>query len=192
MSNRITYRDCVRQSAINLQLDDVLTALDSIATIADDVALEIDRLTDCAKMTAIEIASDYIPLTREEEAESKNQRIKITSLSERVSSIVAVRLGYRDINFSVTHDEILLPQDGNFTIRYNFIPPFGRPDLDEELKWEHARVNERTFGFGIACEYCILMGMFDEALLWDKRFKDALFKANVEKAEKRIKRRRWL
>ncbi|MCL2255828.1 MAG: hypothetical protein FWC11_03100 [Firmicutes bacterium] len=196
MSNRITYRDCVRQAAINLQLDDVITALQGTSNnfggASADVVGEIERLTNCAKMTAIEIASDYIPLTREEETRSQNQRVRLSSLMERVSSVVAVRQGTQNVNFSLSHDEILLPFDGVFSVVYNFIPPFGNPNLSEQIPWNHAKVNERTLSFGIACEYCILMGMFDEALLWDKRFKDALFKANIEKAEKKIKRRRWL
>ncbi|MCL2860811.1 MAG: hypothetical protein FWE22_00145 [Firmicutes bacterium] len=99
--NRITYKDCIKQAAINLQLDDVIAALDSTELPTADVLSEIERLADCAKMTAIEIASDYIPLTREEEAASENRRIRISSLEERVSAIVSVRQGVHNVCFKL-------------------------------------------------------------------------------------------
>lgn len=34
--------------------------------------------------------------------------------------------------------------------------------------------------------------MTDEAVLWDKRFKDALGIAALKKSEKRVPKRRWL
>lgn len=32
----------------------------------------------------------------------------------------------------------------------------------------------RLFAYGIAAEYCLACGLFEEAAVWDKKYKDAL------------------
>ena len=52
------------------------------------------------------------------------------------------------------------------------------------------KIDARVIGYGIAAEYCIINGL-DDALLWDKRYKDALKRAARTVGERRVKRRVW-
>ena len=85
-------------------------------------------------------------------------------------------------------DRILVPKKGRYEVEYSYMPQ--SVGLDDEIPYTE-RLGARAIGYGTACEYCIISGMTDDAVLWDKRYKDALHLAETGKTDKRVKPRRW-
>ena len=93
------------------------------------------------------------------------------------------------VSYKSYFDRITLAAPGKYTIEYSYAP--GTLDVEDDSPYSE-RVPARVLAYGAACEYCIISGMTDEAVLWDKRFKDALGIAALKKSEKRVPKRRWL
>lgn len=53
------------------------------------------------------------------------------------------------------------------------------------------RVSARVTALGVAAEYCFVCGLFEEAQLWDGRYKDSLKIALRKKGAMSVKARRW-
>ncbi|MBP5242834.1 MAG: hypothetical protein J6Z36_03995, partial [Clostridia bacterium] len=54
------------------------------------------------------------------------------------------------------------------------------------------RVSARLLAYGVASEYCLIAGLYDEALSWDKKYKDALLCACASNKPHVIRSRRWV
>ena len=54
------------------------------------------------------------------------------------------------------------------------------------------RVTARLVSFGVAREFCLSRGMFEEAKLWDSRFLDAVRAVGVPRRALSVRPRRWV
>lgn len=56
---------------------------------------------------------------------------------------------------------------------------------------EYGQGEARALALGTCCEYALASGLYDEAVLWDKRYKDALA-ALCRARGGTLKARRWV
>ena len=179
----------VYYAAMFLQLEDVTEALESDSEYIGETADEIDRLTRCANLVLSETAADYMPLKTREEIYCENGEMLFTQLSKPVIDVFSVSSAAGvTVPFKQYFDRLILPKEGSYTVEYGYAPE--KLALDDPLPYTE-RVSARVIAYGTACEYCIISGMTDEAVLWDKRYKDALHLAAIQKSEKRVAKRRW-
>ncbi|MDR3292884.1 MAG: hypothetical protein LBT20_02130 [Clostridiales bacterium] len=154
---------------------------------------ETAALIGCADTVYGEIVSDYFPLLFEEEILFDGDgRGETENFTKRLLYIVSLKSGEKTVKYTVFPDAIHAENVRNtvLTVRYAYIP-----DKIEELTAEtelNTGVSERCFALGIASEYCLLNGMFNESVLYDKRFKDSLQAASRKRGEIKIKRRNWV
>lgn len=184
-------KTAVYYAAMFLQLDAVCAALESESEEYDgSVKDEIDRLVRCANLVIGEAASDYVPLiAREKLTAGEDGEISYSSLSKSIIDLYSVKNAYgATVPVKQYFDRMVLPDPGEYEIEYGYMPD--KIGLDGEIPYTE-RLGARTIGYGIACEYCIISGMTDDAVLWDKRYKDALHLAETKKTEKRLRGRRW-
>lgn len=154
------------------QLAEVCEALEGDGEYPAAAAGEIDRLTRCLNLVLNEAACDYLPLKTEEEVISVGGEISLGALSKPVIDIYAVRAeDGSSVSYKSYFDRITLAAPGKYTIEYSYAPV--RLTLRTTLRIRSA-FRPECLHTGAACEYCIISGMTDEAVLWDKRFKDAL------------------
>ncbi len=183
-------KTAVYYAAMFLQLGEVCEALEGEGDYPAAAAGEIDRLTRCLNLVLNEAACDYLPLKTVEEVVSADGEIRLEALSKPVVDIYAVRSeAGLPAPYKSYFDRITLSAPGRYRIEYSYAP--GTLDIDDDSPYSE-RVPARALAYGTACEYCIISGMTDEAVLWDKRFKDALGIAALKKGEKRVPKRRWL
>ena len=64
--------------------------------------------------------------------------------------------------------------------------------LEDELENFSNKVTEKIFAFGVAMEYCFIQGLYDDAQIWEKRFKDALLIRASKKSNMKLPARRWI
>lgn len=181
----MTIKNAVYYAAMLLQLDDTLTALENGEL--DEEAL---RLLRCGNLVVSEIASEYYPL-KDKIKLSVDERGEITFDSFPVRPIEIFSAKDRNgisTPFTALADLIVLPSKGEYEFTYSYEPPLLQ--LEDDLPFP-TKITERIVAYGIACEYCLISSMTDEAVTWDKRYKDALREAVFPKTEKRVKRRGW-
>lgn len=190
----VKYRDCVAAAARFLGMDGLADITENMTEQSADEndKKEIDILLSCLRFVLHEIASEYVPLVSCETVDSCSGYVLYTSLKKPVTDVVCVRRGGVKEKFRLLHDRIELlsgGRNGNVTVEYSYAPKTG--GMDDLLEWTGDRISARAAGYGTACEYCIINGM-SEAVLWDKRYKDALAAVKRTGAELKVKKRAWI
>lgn len=188
-----SYRECVAAAAEFLALDGMASALREKREneLSESEKSELKLLIGCAGFVANEIATQYFPLIAAENVKAVNGFIAYGSLKKSYADIVCVkvrgvkkRFGRSPLGVTLTE-----PYSGEAEITYSYAP--AAVELDGMTEWQTEKLGARVFGYGIACEYCIINGM-SEAVMWDKRYKDALSAAGRGKREIILKPRRWI
>lgn len=146
-------------------------------------------LCHCLKLVMQEVASEYEPLMRTENIKTIKNKINYSDLSLKAIEIYNVKFNNKNIGFTLYSDYILVPKDGEYTIIYSYLPVnYG---LDASLPWGEKRISARTLSYGVVCEYYLLHGQTSDALVWDRRFKDAIVSSCKIFKAKKLPERRW-
>ena len=150
---------------------------------------EGERLLACFNLVENELALDYLPLHAEDVFETETGRLEFAAFKFAPVRIVRVmnEIG-ESVRFSV-FPEYLKTEVGKLTVRYTYTP--NEKGIGGESDYV-LHVSERLFVYGILAEYCLGEGMFEEASIWDKKYKDAIKAACKEVPCTRLKSRRWV
>ena len=135
-----------------------------------------------------ELASKYIPLITEEEIETVTGAVPYTVLSKRVSRIVRVTNEWgMSVRFDL-YDEYFKTCVGRLKVKYTYLP--NEKDTEDEVEFD-LYVTKRLIAYGMAADYCLKKGLYDEAEMWDKKYKTAIRDAYKKAPCKRIPAREW-
>jgi hypothetical protein len=63
--------------------------------------------------------------------------------------------------------------------------------LDGNAESFGGKISARILAYGVASEYCFLEMLYDDATLWETRYKNALLNAQRKKGELKLKKRGW-
>jgi hypothetical protein len=58
------------------------------------------------------------------------------------------------------------------TVLYNFVP-FVHDHVDE-MDFSESSINQRLLALGMCAEYCLIKGLYDDAMAWDSKYRKAL------------------
>ena len=185
----MSIKTAVYDGAMFLQLDQVCEVIESGETPDDDTKKEIELLTRCANLVLVEIASCYYPLKTVEKVTASGGYIYYENLSKPIIDTYYIKNSAGEgVRFTEYFYRIAV-RDGEYEIEYSYAcPPLS---LDDEIPYKNNRVSDRILAYGIACEYCVISGMVNEASIWQKRYYDALI-GSGDKREKKVKARGWL
>jgi len=152
----------------------------------DDEAL--DKLLRCVNLVRSEIASDYYPLLTSENINCIDGRVDPVSLQKRIIDVKRITQNGKAVQFKVYPDTVKTAA-GEVEIEYSYLPEDEGLDGDAGFS---DKIAARVIAYGAAAEYCLITGLFEEAVIWEKRFKDSLFVSQRKKSEIRVKPRKWL
>ena len=141
----------------------------------------------CFNFVHNEIVSEYLPFVKMENFFSEDGKIDFSKFSEKVLDIVSVKNCYGfSVNFEVFGD-YLLTKKGNVTVKYNCMPK--QLKLDDEFS---TTVPDRVYAYGVMRELCLMMNTFNDAAMWDERFKNSIEVLVRKKGNTILPRRRWI
>jgi hypothetical protein len=148
------------------------------------------QLLKCANLTVNEICADHYPLTRETTVRSGTGKIEYSALAqERVLEVLSVKRGDENVRFRSFPGYIKTAPDFTAAVRFAYLPDeYG---TDEAVPVPD-KIGARVAAYGAAAEYCLVGGLFEEADLWEKRYRDSLAAALRKRGEITIPARRWL
>lgn len=182
-------------------LEDALAAAASGAGIVSGAAggdgekiAEISRLVSCANLVFAEVSSVYFPLVAKMRLVCGEGGVLPYSAFEkppaevlRASLAAGGRVRYR---YRPDHIELVGCGGGEAVdVVYSYKCPAG--SLNTDIPVGSPRLSERIVAYGTAAEFCLLVGRHDDAVIWDKRYKDALFSATCTRGETHLPQRRW-
>jgi len=151
---------------------------------------DLRLIVRCANLVLKEVACDYIPLLHKQTITTQDGKIPYTAFEKMLLEVKSIKdKNGNDVRFFSLPNHIEI-QEGCFEVSYSFIPDDKK--FFDEVDFSGTKVSDRVFAYGTVAEYCLICGMYDEALLWERRYKDALCIAARKRTEVVMPRRRWL
>ncbi len=148
---------------------------------------DTELLLTCFNLVENELALDYLPLYAEEEISSTG-KVAYSHLKHSAVHILRVtdEKG-NSLKFTLFPD-CFKTQAGKVKIFYTYTPE--KKEITEKSDFRDGY--ERMLSYGVASEYATAVGMYAEAAVWDKKYKDAIESAYYAKPNGRIRLRRWV
>ncbi len=183
----MTVKDCMKLAAMELGVAEELDGyFDDTSSLYARVG---ETLLQCYNVVENELALDYLPLTMEDEVETQTGTVDFSALSCKAVRILRVTDG-NDVAVKYRiFPNYLKTQPGKLKILYVYSPR--EKELGDECECA-LTASKRMLAFGIAAEYCLRMGMYEEADVWNKKYKGAIEAAYKAAPCKRISSRRWI
>lgn len=182
----MTVKECVLEAAALVGVYE--TVKDYLDEQSEEGAEDARKLIRCFNHVENELALDYLPLYFEEEVETETGAVYYSELQKAAVRVLAVTDAWGNETAFTLFPEYAKTTAGKIRIRYTYTP-------EEKLIGDESDfllyASKRMFGYGMAAEYCLLTGLFEEAAVWDKKYKDAIAAAYRSKTCKKIKSRRW-
>lgn len=197
-------KDLIYAVASYLRMDDVCDYLDSLnqeetgIIVTDSETFltepkEIKLLTNLTNLVLGQILREYMPLYTEEIVSSNaNCEISFSSFSKKVNQIINVSfVDGLNSTFRIFPEYIKVgsPQE-KYVVKYSYLPEeitnFNAP-IEKPIS-----LSENTIALGVCAEYCLIEMLYDEADMWEAKFKESLQNTIRKLREKRLPSRGWI
>ncbi len=149
----------------------------------------VDGLLGCYQHVETELAMDYFPIVYEEKVAAVNGEIRYEALARRVARVLALLDKDGNKEAMKIFPACLCVKSGAYTLRYAALP--SEKTIDDEAECG-VGVSEQLMAYGIAAEYCLLKGLYEEHAAWEKKYKHAIASSYRLRGGKRIKEREWV
>lgn len=184
----MTVKECMELAAVHLGIEEpIATYFGESATAEDEKKATL--LLSCFNIVENELALDYFPLIAEDTVETdggvvefsalKNDAVRITQVTDEWGNSAAFQL----------FPSYLKTQPGKVCVRYTYTPK--KKTTDEKSDF-YTAVSVRLISYGMAAEYAMATGLFEDAAVWDKKYKEGIRAAYRLQKCKRIRSRRWV
>lgn len=147
-----------------------------------------ELLLTCFNLVENELALDYLPLLAEDELTSATGAVEYSALEYPVVKVLSVENEWGDSVKFKLFPTYLKTQAGKVKITYTYTPK--EKGMDEASDYM-TQVSKRLFVYGMAAEYLLATGQFEEAAAWDRKYKEGIEAAYRVLPCKRIRSRRW-
>lgn len=186
----MTLKDVLKTASVFLNLTDVNEYLgdNPPSTPAASTLAAVNSLTMLTNLVISELAASYVPMVCAETVESQEGKITFADLTHNVLRILSVknRFGH-DAEFKL-YPEYLKVFGGAYTVEYEYAPEnYGLTDA----VGFNDKITAALLGYGVAAEYCITQGRFEEGILWRKRYTFGVERVVLPKSAT-LKGRCWL
>lgn len=176
---KINIKETIELTAVLLQLENVLEhsiitgEIDNLTDeVREETEKEINLLVRCTNLVCGEVASEYFPLKATQKFVVEDGSIPFSEFEKPLLDIYSIKQNSELCKFKLYPSEVKTVT-GDVEIEYTYIPE--KMKIDDDMEFEQYKLGARTIAYGIACEYCLINSMFEEALIWNKRFKDSLY-----------------
>ncbi len=186
----MTIREVFKDVAIVLHKDELYSILDNEADYEDND--DVKKLLYCYKMIISELNEEYVPLKYVQSLRVQNNRCEFRNLFFPVIEILSITYNGEEIDFESksTYFSCNVPHNSYVQITYNYVPKiYG---IYDEVLYSEVEIPTRILVFGIIREYMLLNGLYEEAVIYDERFRNTLEEfLNKKKKSGVMKRRGW-
>lgn len=183
----MTVKECVELAAVQLGIADEIQAhFDGKGTA--EGAKKAALLVTCFNIVENELALDYFPLLAEDVLTTDGGVVAFSALQNAAVRVTKVTDEWGNSTAFQLFPNYLKTQPGKVCVRYTYTPEKKTADDASDFC---TSVSARLIAYGMAAEYAMSTGLFEDAAVWDKKYKDGIQAAyRLQKCE-RIRSRRW-
>ena len=189
-------RDVAGLAAVLLQKCELLNTgvfeaeqTDAQAQETVDTNRELGLLVRCVNLAAKEIACDYLPLTHTQKIVCTDGVVPYAVFEKPLLEIKSWKnLKGAGMSYFTFSDRVEV-RPGEYEVSYTFVPE--NKEFFDELDFGGTKITDRVLAYGAAAEFCLISGLYDDALIWERRYKDALTVAARRTETTFLPRRRW-
>ena len=179
-------KDIIKLACKFTENDDIAQAITN-NNLSQEQSLVVDCLVNCFNLVNNEIASEYLPYVKSEEIETNNFKINFSDFTSTFREVISIKDCYgNNVKYKV-FDGYLMVFANKVTVVYACLPQ--ALALSSEFD---SLLPERVFAYGIAREYYFIQTLFDDADIWESRFKNSLKVLTRKKSEIVLPKRRWI
>jgi len=150
---------------------------------------DLEKMLKCLNYITSEIASDYLPILKEKEITLKNGEINVFDIDENIHEIISIKSKFgKNLRYKYLENKIICLAT-NVVITYKIHP--SEATLEGDAESFGGRLSSRVIAYGVASEYCYEEMLYDDASIWENRYKNALFVSQRKKGEIKLKKRGW-
>ena len=151
---------------------------------------ELDYLKRCLYLITNEISTDYLPIYSEKQVEFVFGELDLEDIDSNIYEIVKITdKNGKNINFKI-YDSTIYANTKFATIKYTKFAK--QVDLDGECEDFSGKIPDRVLAYGVAMEYSFVSSLFDDATIWENRYKNALLILSHKKNNLVMPKRRWV
>lgn len=182
-------KNLVKNSALILGKFDVIRYINGATDSGIDTLESVNLLTNLCTLVVDELSSTYLPLIRRETVTFGHGKHPLNTFRETIIKILAVYdMDNKKVDFTI--DEYYVWANvSKCNVEYEYAPK--NYDLDDEIGYSEKDISISTLAYGVAAEYCITQGQFEQAVMHHKRYVDNLAEICLPK-NKMIKSRSWV
>ena len=165
-------KDIITATAALLNQHDVIGYLEE--TVNDPSAetlSKIDLEMRLLNLVLSELAAGYVPMVYKEEMTAENGKIEYADLKYSATRILSIEDASGEKASYVQHPSYIEICDGVYTVEYEHSPASFA--LEETVNMGE-RILPSLIAYGVAAEYCITQGRFEEAVMWRKRYSEGV------------------
>lgn len=185
----MTVKEILSSCATCLGREEIVKYLNNTAMeVHSETVNSVATMVSLLNMVLCELASTYVPMVKTEKITFTNGRFLIASLQEYAIEIQGLYDDYGQNIYYKTIGEFISSSASQATICYHYVP--NNYDLEDTIGYTEMDVSKMTLACGLAAEFSISEGSFNEAVMWHKRYVDGV--SSVFKPKNaRIKSRCW-
>ena len=151
---------------------------------------EAELLVACFNMVECGLALDYLPLFAEDELLTVTDRLEFSAFTYAPVRILKVEDEEgRSVKYTLYPQYLKAERSGRLKVTYTYTPD--KKDIEGDSDF-CLLVSEHLFVYGVLAEYCMAEGRFEEASVWDKKYKEAIEAVFRTRKCKRLSSRRWV
>ena len=167
-------KDIIKTTSSMLNREDVLDYLnDKTQDVGQDTLPTINLLVNLLNLVVSELAGTFIPMIKSEEIKVNSNKIYYSDLEEKCIKVLCV---YDDkgnkLDFEQSVEFIYVNADCA-VVEYEFVPP--NYDLESQIGYKESDITSSALSYGLASEYCICKGSFEEAVMWHERYVNSIY-----------------
>lgn len=133
----------------------------------------LSLLLSCVNLTLSEAAAEYLPLVSRQKVTVLEGKIPYSAFEKDIVTLLRVMdKGGNRLRYRYRPDYIEVDNMGECDAVYSYRPSY-KGFLEEAEKGSSA-LTARIVAYGAAAEYCLITGRYEEAVTWDKRYKEGL------------------
>lgn len=187
----MVVKNIIRLVAEILDLRDVVGYIDGDVEISDSIDKDINNLMLAVNLVNNTIASSYLELVDRVKINVDGDKVAYKDIADK--SIIEIKSVCtsqgKPLDYKVLPDGLQVAHyQGECVVEYTYFPDTVK--FEDSIDY-YLKVNETTFAIGVAGEFLYIKGDFNNAYMWDKRFKNAIFNLIRPKRNIVLPAKRW-
>lgn len=150
---------------------------------------DLNKILKCLNDITEEISTNYIPLLKSKKIELVDGKINVFDIDTKIQEIISVKSkNGKNLKYKIIADKMLCFANTAEVI-YKVYP--NEMNLESDAETFCGKLSARILAYGVTADFCYKEMLYNDASVWETRFKNALFLAQSKKGEIKLKKRGW-